>query len=131
MKKMTPRERGLAFYHHQPTDELPTDNDLYVLFNPEAYAERPDHTKGGVDWFGVTWKYEESVDAIAPDHSQPPIMEDICDWKELVKFPDLDAWDWSKVEEIDHISEVDRDKVFVMMFVNGPFERLHMFQPQQ
>ena len=46
---------------------------------------------------------------------------------ELVKFPDLDAWDWSKVEEIDHISEIDREnKVFEIMFVNGPFERLHM-----
>lgn len=53
--------------------------------------------------------------------------EDICDWRELVKFPDLDAWDWSKVEEIDHISEIDREnKVFEIMFVNGPFERLHM-----
>lgn len=81
----------------------------------------------GVDWFGVPWKYESSVDAIAPDHSVEPIMEDICDWRELVKFPDLDAWDWSKVEEIDHISEIDREnKVFEIMFVNGPFERLHM-----
>ena len=43
-------------------------------------------------------------------------MEDICDWRELVKFPDLDAWDWSKVEEIDHISEIDREnKVFEIM----------------
>ena len=32
-----------------------------------------------------------------------------------------------KVEEIDHISEIDREnKVFEIMFVNGPFERLHM-----
>lgn len=126
MEKMTPRERGLAFYRHQPTDELPTDNDLFVLFNPEAYCERPDHTTGGTDWFGVKWKYEQSVDAIAPDHSQAPIMEDICDWRDLVKFPDLDAWDWSRAESVDHVSEIDRSKVFVMMFVNGPFERMHM-----
>ena len=89
--------------------------------------KRQSHEHGGVDWFGVPWKYESSVDAIAPDHSVEPIMEDICDWRELVKFPDLDAWDWSKVEEIDHISEIDREnKVFEIMFVNGPFERLHM-----
>ncbi len=127
MKKMTPKERVLAFFHHEPTDALPSDDGIFVLFNPEAYAERPPHTTGGTDWFGVKWNYEASVDAIAPDHTQDPILEDICDWREVVKFPDLDAWDWSKVEEIDHISEIDREnKVFEMMFVNGPFERLHM-----
>lgn len=127
MKEMTPKERVWAFFHHEPTDELPNDDGIFVLFNPEAYAERPPHTTGGTDWFGVQWKYEESVDAIAPDHTQPPVLDDICDWKDVVKFPDLDAWDWSKVEEIDHISEIDREnKVFEMMFVNGPFERLHM-----
>ncbi len=124
---MTPKERVLAFFHHEPTDALPSDDGIFVLFNPEAYAERPPHTTGGTDWFGVKWNYEASVDAIAPDHTQDPILEDICDWREVVKFPDLDAWDWSKVEEIDHISEIDREnKVFEMMFVNGPFERLHM-----
>lgn len=127
MKEMTPKERVLAFFHHEPTDELPTDDGLFVLFNPEAYAERPPHTTGGTDWFGVKWNYETSVDAIAPDHTQAPILEDICDWRDVVVFPDLDAWDWSKVEETDHISEIDREnKVFEMMFVNGPFERLHM-----
>ena len=127
MKEMTPKERVMAFFRHEPVDELPTDEGIFVLFNPEAYKERPSHEHGGVDWFGVPWKYESSVDAIAPDHSVEPIMEDICDWRELVKFPDLDAWDWSKVEEIDHISEIDREnKVFEIMFVNGPFERLHM-----
>ena len=127
MKEMTPKERAWAFFHHEPTDEVPTDDGLFVLFNPETYAERPPHTTGGTDWFGVKWKYEASVDAIAPDHTQDPILEDIYDWREVVKFPDLEAWDWSKVEEIDHISEIDREnKVFEMMFVNGPFERLHM-----
>ena len=97
MKEMTPKERVMAFFRHEPVDELPTDEGIFVLFNPEAYKERPSHEHGGVDWFGVPWKYESSVDAIAPDHSVEPIMEDICDWRELVKFPDLDAWE--EVEE--------------------------------
>ncbi len=127
MDKMTPKERVNAFFHHLPTDELPWDDGIFVMFNPEAYAERPPHETGGTDWFGVDWKYEASVDAIAPDHTKPPVMEDICDWREVARFPDLDAWDWSRVEEIDHISEIDREnKVFDIMFVNGPFERLHM-----
>lgn len=124
---MTAKERVMAFFKQEPTDKFPSEEGLFILFNPEAYAERPPHLTGGTDWFGVQWKYEENVDAIAPDHTQPPVLEDIYDWKEVVKFPDLDAWDWSKVEEIDHISEIDREnKVFEIMFVNGPFERLHM-----
>ena len=127
MKEMTAKERVQAFFAHKPMDKFPSEDGLHVLFDAEAYAERPPHLTGGKDWFGVEWKYEEGIGAIAPDHSQEPILEDICDWKEIVKFPDLDAWDWSKVEEIDHISEIDREnKVFEMMFVNGPFERLHM-----
>ena len=78
MKEMTPKERVMAFFRHEPVDELPTDEGIFVLFNPEAYKERPSHEHGGVDWFGVPLKYESSVDAIAPDHSVEPIMEDIC-----------------------------------------------------
>ncbi|MBQ8592307.1 MAG: hypothetical protein IJ485_06150 [Lachnospiraceae bacterium] len=127
MKVMTPKERVQAFFAHEPMDKFPTEEGLFILFDPEAYAERPPHLTGGTDWFGVEWKYEDNVGAIAPDHTQDPVLEDIYDWREVVKFPDLDAWDWSKVEEIDHVSEIDREnKVFEMMFVNGPFERLHM-----
>lgn len=48
---MTPKERVMAFFRHEPVDELPTDEGIFVLFNPEAYKERPSHEHGGVDWF--------------------------------------------------------------------------------
>lgn len=132
MKVMTPKERALAFFRNEPVDEVPTDEGIFVLFNPEGYQERPVFSKiqkeiTGTDWFGVDWKYEANVDAQAPDHTQPPIMEDICDWRELVKFPDIENWDWEKAAQTDHVDELDREnKVFEIMFVNGPFERLHM-----
>ena len=37
MKEMTPKERVMAFFRHEPVDELPTDEGIFVLFNPEAY----------------------------------------------------------------------------------------------
>lgn len=74
----------------------------------------------------MKWKDEGNLNALAPDPLQEPILEDIGDWREVVKFPDLDAWDWSKAEEIDHVSEWDREnKVIDMMIHNGPFERMH------
>lgn len=124
---MTPKERVQAFYNHQIPDELPTDDGLFVLFDPNAFQERPPYIQTGIDWFGVKWKRDETIGAIAPDHTQPPILGDISDWRDVVVFPDLEAWDWSRVEELDHVSEIDREnKVFNMMFLNGPFERLHM-----
>lgn len=127
MKVMTPKERVLAFFRHEPVDEIPGNDGIYVLSNPNAYHERPPYIQNGTDWFGVPWKKEGNINAIAPDHSKPPQMVDISDWRKIVKFPDLDDWDWSKVDEIDRISEIDREnKVFEIMFLNGPFERLHM-----
>lgn len=124
---MTPKERVLAFYHHEIPDELPTEEGMFILYDPSGYEERPPFVQSGRDWFGVEWLREEGIGAIAPDHTKPPILEDICDWREVIHFPDLDAWDWSLAEKRDHISQLDREnKVFVMMLVNGPFERLHM-----
>ena len=31
MKEMTPKERVMAFFRHEPTDELPTDDGIFVL----------------------------------------------------------------------------------------------------
>lgn len=122
---MTDRERVLAFFHHEMTDQLPPAAGLFVG-RGNAFHERPPFVKDGTDWFGVKWKDEGNLNALAPDPLQEPILEDIGDWREVVKFPDLDAWDWSKAEEIDHVSEWDREnKVIDMMIHNGPFERMH------
>ena len=122
---MTDKERVLAFFHHEMTDELPPDKALLVV-RGNTFHERPPFVQDGIDWFGVPWKREDNINALAPDHTKDPILEDICDWREVVKFPDLDAWDWERVEELDHISQWDREhQVVDMMIYNGPFERLH------
>lgn len=124
---MTPKERVLAFYRHEMTDELPTNAGIHYIPDPSGFEERPAFIQTGKDWFGVDWIRDDSLNATTPDHSKPPIMEDICDWREVVKFPNLDEWDWNKVEERDHVSEIDRENKALMVYVlNGPFERLHM-----
>mgnify|MGYP000721396591 CR=1 FL=1 len=32
----TKRREVMAFFRHEPVDELPTDEGIFVLFNPEA-----------------------------------------------------------------------------------------------
>ena len=81
---MTDRERVLAFFHHEMTDELPPAEGLFVV-RGNAFHERPPFVKDGTDWFGVDWKEEGGLNALAPDPLQEPLMEDIADWRELVQ----------------------------------------------
>ena len=126
---MNAKERAMNFYHHLPTDEVPTDKDIVVLFDPAAYEERPPFVQAGIDWFGVEWIREENVGAICPNPMGKRVLDDIEDWKDVIRFPDLDAWDWDEKIKRDQefLDNLDRENsCFCMMFVNGPFERLHM-----
>ena len=48
---------------------------------------------GGKDMFGVEWEY---IDVAGGSMVKPgkPMLEDVNDWKEVIKFPDIDSWDW-------------------------------------
>ncbi|MEG2417941.1 MAG: uroporphyrinogen decarboxylase family protein, partial [Eubacterium sp.] len=55
------------------------------------------------------------------------VLDDICDWQEVVQFPDLETWDWENAKLVDHISDIDRANNLVNIVVcNGMFERLHV-----
>ncbi len=124
---MTPKEQIKAFYDHKITKGVPNMKGLYIIPDPNGVGERPPFAQDGKDWFGVEWKREDNINAIAVDHTKPPVLEDIYDWREVVKWPDLDAFDWSKAQEWDHLDQVDRENQMLEVFcVNGPFERLHM-----
>lgn len=124
---MTPKEQMTAFYQHKYDQGMPDIRGLYSIADPYGIGERPPFYQSGTDWFGVRWLRDEGINAIAPDATQEPILKDITKWKEVVQWPDLEAWDWSKARELDHLDEIDREnQLFLLFSVNGPFERLHM-----
>ena len=78
-------------------------------------------SNGGPDGFGVIWE-------VTPDGSIPSsksfLLKDICDWKKVVKFPDLEAIDWRAKAERE-LSRFDRDsQVIEYSLGNAHFERL-------
>ena len=77
---MTDRERVLAFFHHEMTDELPPAEGLFCRPGKTRSMSGPPFVKDGTDWFGVDWKEEGGLNALAPDPLQEPLMEDIADW---------------------------------------------------
>lgn len=73
------------------------------------------------DWFGCSYIFSESYGTATP---KPDMFECITEWKEKVKWPDLDAIDWSK--PADYIA--DPQLAQYTTYGNGIFERLHIFE---
>lgn len=48
---------------------------------------------GGPDMFGVEWEY---VPVAGGSMVRPgaPLLEDVNDWRKILKFPNIDEWDW-------------------------------------
>lgn len=104
-----------------------TSNHIYIKLERKnvpvnGYQERPFGGKGGQDWFGVHWFWKEGEPAPMP--VAPYLLEDVCDWRDVVQFPDLDAIDWERAAEIDRIPAFDRENnLLYQMIHNGIVER--------
>lgn len=82
--------------------------------------------KGGPDMFGIEWEF---VPAAGGSMVRPgrPLLDEVSEWREKVKFPDIDSWDWegaAKRWQEKH----DPNKAQICMLYNGFwFERLISF----
>lgn len=122
---LTPKENALKLFKHEMPEFLPIYGEGIINNVPvSGFQERPFGGKDGCDWFGVHWQINPGDPAPVPGPDF--LMDDICDWKSLVKFPDLDAFDWEKAKEIDRINTFDRENnVLFQIIHNGIFERLN------
>lgn len=124
---MKTKNNLLNFYQHKRIEIMPlTGLGEACVYPVNGFEERPPYDRGGIDWFGCAWEYVETAGSPAPDCSQH-VLDDICDWREVVKFPDLDAWDWERAVELDKINEIDREENIVdVVILIGIWERLHV-----
>ena len=132
---MTPRENALLTYRHKTPEYIPCNLTDFGMVIPAGYLDRYFGQTEGVDGFGVKWIFDKAVGAPVPAPGKP-MLEDILDWKEVVRFPDLDAIDWAKMAEEDakprpdplaaFTGGVDRgEKLRMCLITNGLFERMH------
>lgn len=49
---------------------------------------------GGLDGFGVEWLPSASAGGAAVPHTVHPVLTDITNWRDTVKFPNLEEFDW-------------------------------------
>lgn len=121
---MSAKERLLNFYWHKPVDKLPLRGDGEVtIMPPNGYEERPAFGQSGYDWFCCHWIVKEGQSP-APDCLEL-VLDDISNWRDAVRFPDLDAWDWERALTQDKVAEIDRDNNLVNAVVfHGLWERM-------
>ncbi|KPU44404.1 uroporphyrinogen decarboxylase (URO-D) [Oxobacter pfennigii] len=80
---------------------------------------------GGKDIFGIDWIY---IDTAGGSMVKPgsPFLKDANEWKEKLKWPDVDSWDWegSSKANKEYLNNTTYNLTWIM---NGYFERLISF----
>lgn len=98
--------------------------DYNFLRHPVYIHERSEDCDG-YDWFGVHWSYQPETKSPMVTHGVPHVITDVTKWREQLKMPDLDSVDWEAAGK-EETADWDREnKVSVIMFLNGIFERSH------
>jgi hypothetical protein len=134
---VTPRENYLAFLRHEKPLWMPMTTDTRV-FNPRilpdnvarAWVQDVDGLKpgeeGGRDMFGILWRYVPSVQGSMVEPGKP-ILKDANDWMNVIKFPDIDSYDWEGCADRNRGVYFDTPRATFMWIFSGLFERLISF----
>ena len=137
---VTPKENYFAMFEGKNPLWMPMTTDCKGLdprVDPDNIArgfvfdgEEPyDRAKyGGPDMFGIEWVFVEQVGGSMVQTGNP-YMEDANDWEKLIKFPDVNSWDWEGAAKGNaEWMEKNKDYVENLTLLNGTtFERLISF----
>ena len=120
---MNRRENMLAILNHQPHDHIGNfmTDVCHCGGSKETFENGP--VGGGIDGFGCSWLPSESALGQGVPVGKP-ILEDVCAWEDIVKFPNLDEFDWEEAAKI-HFERFDAEnQVSEYGMWNGQFLRL-------
>ena len=119
---ITPKENMIRMLNGEMPLWVPNqsieNNPIQPLVMPDAKARN----FGGTDWFGIQWTYEP-LSRAAMVTPGTRALSDIENWKEEIKWPDLDAIDWKKDYEDNYKNQITPDRFSYFVIVNGLFER--------
>jgi hypothetical protein len=122
---ITARENTAALYHDRHPYWLASAGDS-TFFLPNLYNDNlgrggPAGTK---DAFGIEWEFIPITGGSIVRPGEP-FLKDANEWKERIKFPNLDEWDWAGEAER---TKIDTRFSGMISMVNGFwFERLISF----
>lgn len=99
-----------AVVEHEKPQHLPSAMSGLVVMTGgalETFENGP--FGGGPDGFGVIWEASQSAGGQAVPAPGHVVLEDITAWEDVVKFPDLDAYDWDGQAKL-QLAGADRNR---------------------
>lgn len=114
----------LEVWRHKNIGYIPNFYLDYNFAKPGFLNDRPEG-KDGYDWFGVHWTYQPDINAPAATPGYV-VIDDITKWREQLKIPDLDQYDWEAGVAAETASWDRENKISMVMLGNGIFERSHL-----
>lgn len=121
---ITPRENMIRMLKNEKPLWLPNqlrdNNALCPYVMPDSTAR----AYGGIDWFGIDWKFEKTCGAsmVRPGTRR---LSHIKNWRKEIVWPDLNAIDWEKDFQENYVScGLPNDRFSYFVILNGMFERL-------
>ena len=85
-----------------------------------------DTEAGGPDMYGVIWEYSPKAGGsmVVPGSA---ILDDVNDWKEVIRFPDVDSWDWEGSAKANAELLASGEWITTTLYTGAWFERLISF----
>ncbi len=123
---MTERENFFRVYNHETPEWTPNFFSAYAPFGSSLLNNTGEFLKGGKDMFGIEWLCTEDTgfQAIPDPNKHLMDIDDICNWQDFIKFPDLEEMDWEGAAKRD-LAGIDRtQKVLCCFGMEGNFNRL-------
>ena len=122
---VTARENFAALYHERKPFWIPMPGEN-KMFNSKIYSVQLGRglREDSVDVFGLKWVFVPSAGGSIV-HPGNPILDDVNNWRKIIKLPDVRQWDWAAEAKE---NKIDPQYSAEMSFVNGFwFERLISF----
>lgn len=120
---LTERENALRVYRHEKAQWTPLCWDAVQEIGFMGGNESGEGSPDQKDIYGVQWKIIKDP---TPDPNVPHMLEEIEDWREVIKFPKPKEWDWEAIKEKE-LANYKGDKVLIWFSEQGLFDRLTTF----
>jgi len=125
---MNLRENVLAVYNHRKPETTPVlleSVQLVGLWAANECGLRGEEVRPGVnlDSFGCEWDQTHGQPVPYPGNY---VLDDICNWRETVVFPDIENWDWDALAaaELGQAGYNRDEKALTFFSEMGCFDRL-------
>lgn len=122
---ITARENILMAYRHQEPYWVPSQ---YLDQNTCVYTASEEGAHGyglnQIDCFGVSWDFMPGMEGQMVSRGTKRI-EDLTGWRDELKLPNPEKWDWEAGAARDTVSWDRENKISTVIIINGLFEQLH------